>query len=97
LNDPQIIETGDSLINEERCIERVKENGVSAMCIKIEVTPKVICLDAPGSNGCNAGPGDGTVIIVGSAASGDHRSDPQGIGGTDRYGDGDGAGGQGGL
>jgi hypothetical protein len=92
--DAQIIDRRSAMLNEDACLERAKERGISGRCSKIEVSPKVICLDAPGSNGCGA-PGDGTVIIVGSAASGDFRSDPQGAGGTDD--DVAGAGDQGGL
>ncbi|MDI3286265.1 hypothetical protein [Polyangium sp. 15x6] len=97
LEDAQIVDLRSSSANEDACIERAKARGISIDCHKIEVDPKVLCLDPPGSDGCNAGPGDGTVIIVGSAASGDYRSDPQGVGGTDGHGSGHGAGGQGGI
>jgi len=96
LMDSQIIDRRSSDANQDACVERAKERGVSIVC-DIEVSPKVICLDPPGSNGCGSSPGDGTVIIVGNAASGDFRSDPQGTGGTDDHGGGDGAGGQGGI
>ncbi|TKD12677.1 hypothetical protein [Polyangium fumosum] len=96
LNDPQIIDSGSDYINEDRCIQKVKERGLPGICDSVVVAPKVICLDPPGSNGCGSSPGDGTVIIVGSAASGDFKSDPQGTGGPDDGNGGDGAGGQGG-
>jgi hypothetical protein len=91
--DAQIIDRRSAWENEDACIERAKVRGTGGKCSVLEVNPKVICLDAPGSNGCGSSPGDGTVIIVGSAASGDFKSDPQGAGGTDDYG----AGGQGGI
>lgn len=94
--DTQIIDRRSSFDNEDACIERTKARGVTSDCHKIEVAPKVICLDPPGSNGCGSSPGDGTVIIVGSAASGDFKSDLQGTGGMHDHGGGDGAGGQGG-
>ncbi|MDC3957641.1 hypothetical protein KEG38_27530 [Polyangium jinanense] len=81
--DAQIINRGSSSNNEDACVMRAKERGISGKCSILEVSPRVICLDAPGSNGCGA-PGDGTVIIAGSAASGDFKSDPQGTGGTNR-------------
>jgi len=81
LEDAQIIDLRSSIANEDACIERAKARGIMSDCDKIAVDPRVICLDAPGSNGCGSSPGDGTVIIVGSAASGDFRSDPQGAGG----------------
>jgi hypothetical protein len=95
--DAQIIDRRSAMLNEDACVERAKERGIGGTCNKIEVSPKVICIDPPGSSGCGA-PGDGTVIIVGSAASGDFRSDPQGVGGAGAD-DGGGvfAGGQGGM
>lgn len=96
LNDPQIIDSASDYMNEDRCIQKVKDRGLPGICDSVVVTPKVICLDPPGSNGCGSSPGDGTVIIVGSAASGDFKSDPQGTGGPDDGNGGDGAGGQGG-
>ncbi|HVK65733.1 MAG TPA: hypothetical protein VM694_14725 [Polyangium sp.] len=87
VEDTQITDSGSNVFNEDRCRLATKERGISGNCEIDEVSPEVICLDPPGSDGCNAGNGDGTVIIVGSAASGDYRSDPSG----------DGAGGQGGL
>ncbi|TKD13077.1 hypothetical protein [Polyangium fumosum] len=93
--DPQIIDTGSNFTNATRCEERAKKD--SRNCPVYEVSPQIICLDAPGSNGCNAGTGDGsTVIIVGSAASGDYRNDPSGEGEAGGDGGG-GAGGQGGI
>jgi hypothetical protein len=75
-NDAQIIDRRSATGNEDACIERAKERGISGMCSKIEVNPQILCLDPPGSNGCGSSPGDGTVIIVGSAASGDWRWGP---------------------
>ncbi|MDC3952351.1 hypothetical protein KEG38_00730 [Polyangium jinanense] len=95
--DAQIIDRRSAWENEDACIQRAKERGIGVKCSVLEVDPKVICLDPPGSNGCGSNPGDGTVIIVGSAASGDFKSDPQGMGGTNDYGGGDDAGGQGGI
>jgi hypothetical protein len=92
--DAQIIDRGSSDDNEDACKARAMERNVTSRC-GIEVTPKVICLDPPGSNGCGSNPGDGTVIIVGGTGSGDFRSDPQGTGGTDDHSGGYGAGGQG--
>jgi len=94
--DAQIIDRQSAMLNESACIERAKARGIGGRCDKIEGDPKAICLDAPGANGCGA-PGDGAIVIVGSAASGDFKSDPQGAGGTDDHGDGEGAGDQGGL
>jgi len=96
LEDAQIIDRGSSDANEDACTARAKARGVSGICHKIEVNPNVICLDPPGSEGCNAGAGDSTVIIVGSAASGDYRGEFKGAGGTEGHGSGDGADGQGG-
>ncbi|MDI3288631.1 hypothetical protein [Polyangium sp. 15x6] len=96
--DAQIIDRRSARENEDACIKRAKERGIPGTCHKIEVSPQVICLDPPGSNGCGASPGPGgPVIIVGSAASGDFKSEPQGMGGTDGYGGEDGAGDQGGF
>jgi hypothetical protein len=92
--DAQIIDRGSSDDNEDACKARAMERNVSSRC-GVEVSPKVICLDPPGSNGCGSNPGDSTVIIVGGTGSGDFKSDPQGTGGTNDYGGGDGAGGQG--
>ncbi|MDI1450687.1 hypothetical protein [Polyangium sp. 6x1] len=97
VEDTQIIDRRSSVDNEDACIERTKERGIQARCGILEVAPKVVCLDPPGSNGCGSSPGNGTVIIVGSAASGDFKGDPPGEGGTDDYGSGYGAGDQGGL
>ncbi|TKD13073.1 hypothetical protein [Polyangium fumosum] len=95
--DPQIIDTGSNFENATRCELKTEKNNLNDQC-PFEVSPQIICLDPPGSNGCNAGTGEGsTVILVGSAASGDYRNDPSGEGEASGYGDGGGAGGQGGL
>ncbi|MDI1450643.1 hypothetical protein [Polyangium sp. 6x1] len=85
--DPQIIDTGSNFKNATECEKKTEVNGLASNC-PFEVSPQIICLDPPGSDGCNAGTGDGsTVILVGAASSGDYRGDPDGEGGASGLGD----------